>query len=247
MICLMGLFFTKKSRYWQQKLGTFTPKAPPTLAEAFKIFDHLANLPHITHDYLPSGCDARAHLMCVELLKRGHLPRKAWAFERPNKPLYMSMPTANQKYWVYHVAPVLLVDAGPAQGGLIPLVFDPAAFDGPVSPATWAASMGADNRDVQLVQLGHSPAGYRGDYLPYTSGNRNDLLAFTNTQTDAHAMKRMTDIRREIGTPQQRTVLSCGLREAQYTALWRTEGAVAPALAHAAMRRQTPATHSPRL
>jgi hypothetical protein len=238
-------FFSKKSCYWQQKLGTFTPKTAPSLADAFQLFDHLAGLPHIAFDYIGSACESRTHLMALELIRRGHLPAKAWLFEN-DSPLICQKPgddPALNYFWCYHVAPVLNVDAGPAQGGVIPMVFDPGLFDGPVPVGAWADAMKRRGRDVVVSPLGHSPQGYTGDFMPGGPLRRGalDTISFTNARTDDYAARRMKEIRQELGDAKQRVVLSCGLREPRYTPLWRTEGAVAH------LPRQAPAAQMRRL
>lgn len=227
----MGLF-TQKSRYWQQKLGGLTPKAPPSLAEAFQLFDHLAILPHLALHTAAQGTAARTHLMCVELLRRGYLPRKAWILRDDHTGAVHS-----------HAAPVLMVNAGPAQGGVIAMVFDPALLDGPATGAVWAAALGVPTKDVQIVALGHAPPGYRGDYLPHLDKTAPDSLIFTNALTDDHARRHMAGLAAPSGQALQRRVQPCGLREPQYKPLWRTEGAVAPFIGtdHPAL------TSSPRL
>lgn len=235
----MGLF-TQKSRYWQQKLDSFTQKQPPTLAEAFQLFDRMAALALLAHDITDKGCESRTHMMCVELMKCGYLPRKAWVFAKDGRRLSFRAPgTDTDSWWAYHAAPVLLVNAGPAQGGVIPMVFDPGIFDGPVTTAAWEAALGADAKATQVLPLGVSPSGRRGDYLPQTGTETPDSLAFTNALTDDHARRRMESLRREYGEPAHRIVLSCGLREPQHKPQWRTDGAVAAA--------QPPKSHSLRL
>ena len=215
-------FFTKKSVYWREQIKSLAPLPAPTWDGALALFDHLADLRHITYGFAASGCQARAHLMCREMVAQGHLPGKAWIFESFGPltvylPDYSSMDPVN---WCFHVAPTLDVDLGPPRG-VIPMVFDPSLFDGPVTPARWCEAMqGAPDR-LHIVPLGQSAPGQRGDYLPFSDRNRNDAIAFTTERTNQIALDGMDEFRQYIKTPIRR-VFSCGQRPPARGKTWCT-------------------------
>lgn len=217
----MGLF-TKKSVYWRDQLKGFTPLPAPTWNGALALFDQIADMRHITFGFAASGCQARAHLACREMVKLGHLPGKAWIFESFDA-LSVHLPDnspMNPTRWCFHVAPTLDVDLGPPQG-ITPMVFDPSLFDGPVTPERWCQVMnGAPNR-LHVVPLGQSAPGQRGDYLPMSNRHRNDAIAFTSPRTDTIALDGMAEFQLFITSPVRR-VFSCGQRPPSRGKTWCT-------------------------
>lgn len=87
-----------------------------------------------------TGCWARAHEMCRQILVQGITPQKIWI-----KPLSDSLKlfSANSKncevLWSWHVAPIVGVDLG---DGPQNYVIDPSIFDEPVTVAVWTRVQG---------------------------------------------------------------------------------------------------------
>ncbi len=215
-------FFTKKSVYWRDQLKRLAPLPAPTWESALTLFDHLADQREITYGFAASGCQARAHLMCREMVALGHLPGKAWIFESFG-PLTVYLPgrsAMDPVNWCFHVAPTLEVDCG-APHGITPMVFDPSLFDGPVTPQQWCEVMHGTADRLHLVPLGHSAPGQRGDYLPFSDRHRNDAIAFTSERTDQLARDGMDEFRQYLQTP-IRNVFSCGQRPPARGKTWCT-------------------------
>lgn len=215
-------FFTKKSVYWRDQIKGLAPLPPPSWEQALELFDMLADLRHITYGFAASGCQARTHLMCVEMVDKGYLPGKAWVFEG-FEPLSVQLPDnmpMSPTVWCFHVAPTLDVDLG-APDGVRAMVFDPSMFDGPVLPEHWCDTMQGSPQRLHLARLGESAPGQRGDYLPYSNRNRNDAVAFTTARTTSIAMEGMEEFRPHIKTPVRR-VFSCGRRPLARGTTWCT-------------------------
>ncbi len=137
---------------------------PLSVTEAVALFDRLANMDHLAFDWAKEGCYARAHLMCREIQDHGHMPSKAWAFERDGGKLSLSTPEKGIVEWWYHVAPALPVQR--ASGEVQICVFDPAIFDGPVPLEQWSRTFGGRAEETYVAAFGVGPDGSRSDYRP---------------------------------------------------------------------------------
>jgi hypothetical protein len=99
--------------------------------------DWLAS-PCLTFKYPGSGCNVRAHLMCLMMIKEGATPEKIWI-----SPKLTACTTSVPKCevgWAWHVAPTLMVEQ--PIGPPIKMVIDPSLCDKPVTEAYWKSLMG---------------------------------------------------------------------------------------------------------
>lgn len=212
--------FTKKSAFWRDQLKGFVPLPAPSWDEALRLFDDVADMRNITFGYVSNGCYARAHLMCRYMVNKGYLPGKVWLFE-DTEALRIQMPDKTEPTrWCFHVAPTLDVDMGPPHG-VRPMVFDPALFDGPVSPERWCEIMGGIIDHLYLTALGHSAPGHWGDYIPFGKRFSPDAKDFTSVHTDQLALEEMDKFRQFIISP-VRNVFSCGRRAPTKGKTWQT-------------------------
>lgn len=215
-------FTEQTNRFWQDQLARRMPQAAPSLSGALALFDRLADM-DLAFGYSQTGCQARAHLMCLEMIRLGHAPAKIWAFEDADLRLEFLLPGHDgvSVSWWFHVAPVLPVDNGDGQGPQ-PMVFDPGMFDGPVTPRQWAGRMRALPQNLHIVPLGQPAPGYLGDYLPYTADNFDDTEAYTGPHTSQLAQE--TIHRNQQYELPVRHVYASGLRPATGGITWRTLG-----------------------
>jgi hypothetical protein len=113
-----------------------------SIGHAVQEFDDLRMQPKIPFDYPWDCCTARAHEMCNILKSHGLKPQKIWnygsGFSKPSFTLKFvtNLDSDGFVLWRYHVAPLLEVFL---EGERVPMVFDPAMFDGPVSIDDWVA------------------------------------------------------------------------------------------------------------
>lgn len=140
------------------------PRIMP-LAEAFTIFEELADAGDIAFGYDRDGCAPRAHLIGRRLQHRGAAPGKAWAFERPhNSLLGIAQPGRARAEWWYHVA--ASADVRMPDGEVARLVFDPGIFDGPVRLEQWAQQINAAAERVHATAWDECPRDWNGNYTP---------------------------------------------------------------------------------
>jgi hypothetical protein len=115
-----------------------------TRKRAHELFELVANtscdpiaVPNgcIPFSYPDDGCWARAHEMCRVILAAGENVGKYWIYGK------LKVQTANNPKctvsWIWHVAPVLLVDKKPTPEVQ---VVDPALFREPVSDSRWKSA-----------------------------------------------------------------------------------------------------------
>lgn len=216
----------KTNRFWQDQLARRMPRAASSLAAALALFDRLADM-DLAFGYSQTGCQARAHMMCLEMIRLGHAPAKIWAFEDARQRLEFLLPGRDGLAisWWFHVAPVLEIASEDGKGTQA-MVFDPGMFDGPVTPARWSYRMRAHRQNTHIVPLGQPAPGYLGDYLPYTADNFDDTEAFTGPHTTQLAQE--TIHRNQQYELPVRQVYSCGLRAATGGITWRTLGYTPP-------------------
>ena len=106
-----------------------------SLKTAQKLFKKLAADPNVPFKFPEDGCYARAHYMAQQLEKSKIISAKIFLH---GEYLHVDAPTSPNKevYWGYHVAPVVKVKVGK---DIVPMVFDPSIFDGPVHVKEWEA------------------------------------------------------------------------------------------------------------
>lgn len=103
------------------------------------VFEQMAEVVKSIH-YLPfrykvDGCYARALYMSMELAAEGLESNAIFAFAQPGAPLVVG-----PIQWGYHVTPLLNV--GPDEDHLTPMVFDPAIQPTPMTRDRWVELMG---------------------------------------------------------------------------------------------------------
>jgi len=141
---------------------TFPEDGIFSLDQAREVFQSLAGLEDIAHDYFPNGCYARTHLMCLEIEKLGVIPEKAW-IKKEGHFLTVRPLDWTPVGWDYHVAPVLKVRT---KNGVENIIFDPGLFNNPTSFEEWSKTMSATVTDIKLTLLGaDSPGGGEGGYF----------------------------------------------------------------------------------
>lgn len=136
---------------------SFTEAVTPK--KVVEIFDALARMHSLRHDFISGGCEARAHLMCAEMFDLGVIPQKSWAVGKLS-------PGVRNVNWQFHVAPVLNVKM--PDGSQAQIVIDPAVFDGPVTVAEWRRQIKASDKNSAVTAYDERPClkikGSMGDY-----------------------------------------------------------------------------------
>lgn len=120
-----------------------------SLSRAQDIFKQLSENEDIPHRFVMEGCFARAHAMVQQMDEMGLISAKAYV----EGDLQIDGGKFGPVRWSYHVAPMLMVKT---PKGIIPYIFDPSLFKGPVPFEEWKALM-----------LKNPKSKYTGEY--YTS------------------------------------------------------------------------------
>ncbi len=184
----MGKDFSTWIKSWTSRLDD----SPFPWNEAINLFDKFTTRPDLAFDVIEGGCEARAQLMCMELINRGRKAYKAWGFsealpdaqhvsKNEEKTLNVTLPNGQQvihkngEGWFFHVALALPVKF--PFGQMEHLVFDPTLFDGPVTLQEWGGIIGALSYNLQICPFGSVPIGFFGDYIPTRGGTKALLKA----------------------------------------------------------------------
>lgn len=173
-----------------------------SVEQALAMFDHIVDRLDLQFQLIREGCQHRAHLMCNYFLGQNVIPQKAWLFEDHAYARRLEGNVFGKRFsWGFHVAPVIRVVCGDKA---LPMVVDPALFDGPVDVRTWALAAGAQpERQLQVVDYGVAPEGCAGDYSP---------LVRTSAFSALHAQRGLQDLFLEAQQEAPRKVYPSALR-----------------------------------
>ncbi len=143
-------------------------KKAVSVKQALEMFDDIVKIKSdLIFEYIKSGCQARAHLMCEYFFEKGLTPKKVWALSYGIENLKFKGSLFGKKFkWGFHVAPVIYIKTD--DNIVKPMVIDPCLFDGPVLSREWGKAIGVKNFNYQIhiVPYGVAPKGQYGDYSP---------------------------------------------------------------------------------
>ena len=126
------------AREWFERVMTMT-------------FEHWTGDYPMPHTHLEDGCDQRAHLVAVELIRLGTFPRKIFVnAEDLWVPQTLPDGTRERVDWWHHVA--ALVYTRNREGHADWMVWDPAMAREPLTVRQWLASMGVDADTAERLE-----------------------------------------------------------------------------------------------